>query len=149
MQEQQALLLEASPAYLAAISQDDKASCLNTAADAHDWELSHGQGTSSTALVGRAAGDAQGASLHYSRLTSSKYPNWTADVSIPSSTVTTSFAESAAYQPPVKPQAMQSLQQTSHLFKHVHKPQVPDLDEHHGLTPTSASGCQQVLVSNW
>ena len=67
LQEQQALLLEASPAYLAALSQDDKASCLNTAADAHDWELSHGQGTSSTALVDRAAEDAQGAGMRYSR----------------------------------------------------------------------------------
>lgn len=66
LQEQQALLLEDSPAYLAALSQDDKASCLNTAADAHEWELSHRQ-NSSTALVAKTPEDAQSTSMHYSR----------------------------------------------------------------------------------
>lgn len=68
LQEQQALLLEESPAYLAALSQDDKASCLTKAADAHDWGLRHGQGlASSSALVARRPEDAQAAGMHYSR----------------------------------------------------------------------------------
>lgn len=67
LQEQQALLLEDSPAYLAALSQDDPASCLNTAADAHDRELTHRQNISSTALVAKTPEDAQSTSMHYSR----------------------------------------------------------------------------------
>ncbi|DBA67868.1 TPA: hypothetical protein ACH3X2_014211 [Trebouxia sp. C0005] len=39
LQEQQALLLEDSPAYLAALSQDNKAGFLLNSAEAHDWQL--------------------------------------------------------------------------------------------------------------
>ena len=39
LQEQQALLLEGSPVYLASLSQDHEDSLLNQAADAHDDEL--------------------------------------------------------------------------------------------------------------
>lgn len=39
LQEQQALLLEGSPVYLASLSQDKEDSLLNQAADAHDTGL--------------------------------------------------------------------------------------------------------------
>ena len=50
LQEQQALLLEDSPAYLAVLSQDDNASFLTAAADAHEGQMQTGRGGSSGAL---------------------------------------------------------------------------------------------------
>lgn len=91
LQEQQALLLEASPSYLAALSQDDTASCLNIAADVHDWELSHAQGTNSTDLAARTPDDAQGASMRYSRY-NFIYTRQTADVCTHTPKVTTSYS---------------------------------------------------------
>ncbi|KAL0036839.1 hypothetical protein WJX77_001412 [Trebouxia sp. C0004] len=52
LQEQQALLLEDSPAYLAALSQDDKAGFLLNSAEAHDWQL---QGLGSDGMAHRNA----------------------------------------------------------------------------------------------
>lgn len=42
LQEQQALLLEDSPVYLASLSQDNEDSLLNQAADTHDQDLARG-----------------------------------------------------------------------------------------------------------
>lgn len=42
LQEQQALLLEDSPVYLASLSQDNEDSLLNKAADTHDQDLARG-----------------------------------------------------------------------------------------------------------
>ena len=67
LQEQQALLLEDSPAYLAALSQDDKGSCLSKAADAHDWALAHEPSTASEALEAWRPDQASNPNIQYSR----------------------------------------------------------------------------------
>ena len=67
LQEQQALLLEDSPAYLAGLSQDDQPSPLREAADAHDWWLDHDQSTIGNALVAWRPDGAHSSSLHHSK----------------------------------------------------------------------------------
>ena len=62
LQEQQALLLEDSPAYLAVLSQDDNASFLTAAADAHQEQLQTGRGGSNdSSAFWRTADTASGA----------------------------------------------------------------------------------------
>lgn len=67
LQEQQALLLEDSPAYLAALSQDDQPCPLREAADAHDWWLSHDEGATSGAVVAWRPDNAHGSSIQPSK----------------------------------------------------------------------------------
>ena len=62
LQEQQALLLEDSPAYLAVLSQDDNASFLTAVADAHEGQLQEGRGSSNdSSALWRNADTASGA----------------------------------------------------------------------------------------
>lgn len=62
LQEQQALLLEDSPAYLAVLSQDDNASFLTAAADAHEGQMQTGLGGSNdSSTLWRSADTASGA----------------------------------------------------------------------------------------
>ncbi len=68
LQEQQALLLEDSPAYLAALSQDNKDSLLNMSADAHRERLADSQGLSTDEMVSWTSQNAAaGNRMRYSR----------------------------------------------------------------------------------